>query len=74
MTPVLPPQRTRRAALLALAAPLLLQAAASAARAQGQASPTRPVHTYSIVARDATTGEMGVAVQSHWFAVGSLVA
>lgn len=33
----------------------------------------RPVHTYSIVARDAKTGEMGVAVQSHWFSVGSLV-
>lgn len=32
-----------------------------------------PVHTYSIVARDATTGEMGVAVQSHWFSVGSIV-
>jgi uncharacterized Ntn-hydrolase superfamily protein len=30
-------------------------------------------HTYSIVARDAQTGEMGVAVQSHWFAVGSIV-
>jgi uncharacterized Ntn-hydrolase superfamily protein len=26
--------------------------------------------TYSIVARDAQTGEMGVAVQSHWFAAG----
>jgi uncharacterized Ntn-hydrolase superfamily protein len=35
--------------------------------------PTRPVHTYSIVARDAKTGEVGVAVQSHWFAVGPLV-
>lgn len=34
---------------------------------------TRPVHTYSIVARDSVTGEMGVAVQSHWFSVGSLV-
>lgn len=33
----------------------------------------RPVHTYSIVARDSVTGEMGVAVQSHWFSVGSLV-
>src|ERR1700756_3217229 len=33
----------------------------------------RPVHTYSIVARDAHTGELGVAVQSHWFSVGSLV-
>jgi uncharacterized Ntn-hydrolase superfamily protein len=33
----------------------------------------RPVNTYSIVARDATTGQMGVAVQSHWFAVGQIV-
>lgn len=31
-------------------------------------------HTFSIVARDPETGEMGVAVQSHWFSVGSLVA
>jgi uncharacterized Ntn-hydrolase superfamily protein len=31
-------------------------------------------HTYSIVARDPATGEIGVAVQSHWFAVGSIVA
>jgi hypothetical protein len=31
-------------------------------------------HTYSIVARDSETGEMGVAVQSHWFSVGSIVA
>lgn len=30
--------------------------------------------TYSIVARDPETGEMGVAVQSHWFSVGSIVA
>lgn len=30
-------------------------------------------HTFSIVARDPETGEMGVAVQSHWFSVGSLV-
>lgn len=34
---------------------------------------SRPVHTYSIVARDSVTGDMGVAVQSHWFSVGSLV-
>jgi uncharacterized Ntn-hydrolase superfamily protein len=33
----------------------------------------RPVHTYSIVARDPQTGELGVAVQSHWFSVGQLV-
>ncbi|HMR41638.1 MAG TPA: DUF1028 domain-containing protein [Ignavibacteria bacterium] len=31
-------------------------------------------HTFSIVARDAVTGEMGVAVQSHWFSVGSIVS
>ena len=34
----------------------------------------RPVHTYSIVARDPNTGELGVAVQSHWFSVGPSVA
>jgi len=32
------------------------------------------VSTYSIVARDPETGEMGVAVQSHWFSVGSIVS
>ncbi|HEX2271569.1 MAG TPA: DUF1028 domain-containing protein, partial [Pyrinomonadaceae bacterium] len=36
--------------------------------------PARPVHTYSIVARDPNTGELGVAVQSHWFSVGPIVA
>jgi len=30
-------------------------------------------HTYSIVARDDSTGKMGVGVQSHWFSVGSVV-
>jgi uncharacterized Ntn-hydrolase superfamily protein len=29
--------------------------------------------TYSIVARDADTGQLGVAVQSHWFSVGPIV-
>ena len=29
--------------------------------------------TYSIVARDPATGELGVAVQSHWFSVGATV-
>jgi len=33
----------------------------------------RPIHTYSIVGRDPNTGELGVAVQSHWFSVGPLV-
>jgi uncharacterized Ntn-hydrolase superfamily protein len=41
--------------------------------AQEPARGGRPVHTYSIVARDSVTGNMGVAVQSHWFSVGSLV-
>lgn len=30
--------------------------------------------TYSIVARDAASGDLGVAVQSHWFSVGSVVS
>src|SRR5512144_1443813 len=41
-----------------------------------QPSPRKPgplAHTFSIVARDPQTGEMGVAVQSHWFSVGSIV-
>jgi uncharacterized Ntn-hydrolase superfamily protein len=33
----------------------------------------RPVATYSIVAYDPASGQMGVAVQSHWFSVGSMV-
>ncbi len=38
-------------------------------------NPDQPlVHTYSIVAFDEATGEMGVAVQSHWFQVGPIVA
>ncbi len=31
------------------------------------------VHTYSIVAVDSVNGEIGAAVQSHWFSVGSNV-
>ena len=49
---------------------LLVLLAAGAVPALGA---TRPVNTYSIVARDPATGEMGVAVQSHWFSVGSVV-
>ncbi len=30
--------------------------------------------TYSIVARDPRSGQLGVAVQSHWFSVGSIVS
>jgi uncharacterized Ntn-hydrolase superfamily protein len=57
---------SRLAACLAL---LALPALA----AEPAAVPRRPVHTYSIVARDPATGELGVAVQSHWFSVGSTV-
>jgi uncharacterized Ntn-hydrolase superfamily protein len=32
-----------------------------------------PVTTFSIIARDPETGQLGVAVQSHWFSVGSVV-
>ena len=53
-----------------LLAPIALAALAVAAAPE---TPRRPVHTYSIVARDPATGEMGVAVQSHWFSVGSAV-
>jgi uncharacterized Ntn-hydrolase superfamily protein len=38
------------------------------------ATTARPVSTYSIVAQDPVTGELGVAVQSHWFSVGSVVS
>jgi uncharacterized Ntn-hydrolase superfamily protein len=34
----------------------------------------RPLHTFSIVAVDSATGQIGVAVQSHWFSVGSIVS
>lgn len=49
----------RLAILLLLAQPLFAQ--------------LRPVNTFSIVARDSQTGDLGVAVQSHWFAVGQIV-
>jgi len=64
---------------LALVLLLLLAFAGSTLIVPGIASdkpsiPLRPVHTFSIVARDPDTGELGVAVQSHWFSVGSIVA
>lgn len=43
--------------------------------AQNSTKPTDDfAHTFSIVARDTTTGEMAVGVQSHWFSVGSIVS
>lgn len=35
--------------------------------------PPRLQHTYSIIAHDPETGELGIAVQSHWFCVGASV-
>lgn len=56
---------------------VVLAASLTAARLDqkntGQQSRPRPVTTYSIVAYDRETGELGVAVQSHWFSVGSVV-
>lgn len=53
---------------------LFLISVIATAAAQTQTwKPLRPVSTFSIVARDPQTGEMGVAVQSHWFAVGQIV-
>jgi uncharacterized Ntn-hydrolase superfamily protein len=62
--------------LLVTAAAVIAPFAASAVN--GQNAPAgdrslRPVATYSIVARDPATGELGVAVQSHWFSVGPIV-
>ncbi|HXG91525.1 MAG TPA: DUF1028 domain-containing protein [Blastocatellia bacterium] len=53
---------------------MLLTALGARAQDNSRAKPLRPVHTFSIVARDPATGELGVAVQSHWFSVGSIVA
>lgn len=59
---------------LALSLLLLSCAACSAHAAIPIGAPPSPLaHTYSIVARDASTGEMGVAVQSHYFSVGPVV-
>ncbi|RKZ13539.1 Zn-dependent protease [bacterium] len=51
---------------------LLIVVAPTRSEATGP-SPIRPVSTYSIVALDPDTGQLGVAVQSHWFSVGAMV-
>ena len=61
--------------------PLALLAIVPAAQqSEPAAQPPKPeptaaplAHTYSIVARDPQTGELGVAVQSHYFSVGPVV-
>jgi uncharacterized Ntn-hydrolase superfamily protein len=60
-------QRFLLAGLCALAPALPAQAA-------GRPDlPLRPAHTFSIVAYDPATGQLGAAVQSHWFSVGGSV-
>jgi uncharacterized Ntn-hydrolase superfamily protein len=61
-----------RAALFVLVLLFCLPGVAQVA-ADKPVIPIRPVHTFSIVARDPATGELGVAVQSHWFSVGPIV-
>jgi uncharacterized Ntn-hydrolase superfamily protein len=65
----------------AIAGATALLVAPAAATAQRVADPSRepawpgrPAHTFSIVAVDSATGQIGVAVQSHWFSVGGTVA
>ncbi|TMQ71868.1 MAG: DUF1028 domain-containing protein [Candidatus Eisenbacteria bacterium] len=51
--------------------PLMLLVTAAGSSVPREAAPL--AHTFSIVARDSATGEMGVAVQSHYFSVGPIV-
>ena len=68
-------QLSTAACILGIAATLFAFPVPCPAQSDTQSPrPLRPVHTYSIVARDPATGELGVAVQSHWFSVGSIVA
>jgi len=60
----------RASASLAVALIAIAAAAPCAARSRDGAP---FAHTFSIVARDPDTGQLGVAVQSHWFSVGSVV-
>jgi uncharacterized Ntn-hydrolase superfamily protein len=70
-----------RRLLLAGACTLALAPAANAASPSPAANaaehreglPLRPAHTFSIVAFDPATGQLGAAVQSHWFSVGGSV-
>ncbi|WP_139922253.1 DUF1028 domain-containing protein [Hymenobacter sp. DG01] len=54
--------------------PLLLSLLARPAAAQVYTAADPLAHTYSIVARDPQTGDLAVAVQSHWFSVGTSVS
>lgn len=72
-------ESVRKLIIVLLGTTILILGATIGSKAQadrertGPPRPLRPVHTYSIVARDPSTGELGVAVQSHWFSVGPIV-
>lgn len=51
----------------------LSDASVASKQIQKKTNGIRPVSTYSIVAYDPETGQLGVAVQSHWFSVGTAV-
>ncbi len=54
---------------------LIMMVAVFVTRSKAQMLNGQPLtHTFSIVAIDKDAGLMGVAVQSHWFSVGSIVA
>src|ERR1044072_4947683 len=53
---------------------ILLIGFLSAISVQAQKRTDPFAHTFSMVARDPKTGEMAVAVQSHWFSVGTVVS
>ena len=71
------PRPTLRTLQLAAAIAALTAGQALAQRAAEPSRPAaparRPMHTFSIVAVDSATGQIGVAVQSHWFSVGGSV-
>ncbi|MGH9460118.1 MAG: DUF1028 domain-containing protein, partial [Vicinamibacteria bacterium] len=59
---------------LFLSVAILVGLATAGANQTPLSKDVRPAGTFSIVARDPSTGEFGVGVQSHWFSVGSDVS
>lgn len=53
---------------------LIIICSLSVGNAQQYKTDSPFAHTYSIVAFDPVTGDIGVAVQSHWFSVGTIVS
>jgi len=71
---VFPASRVRRLLIvLILSSCAISQAVSAPCRHAEQPISDRPVATFSIVAMDSVTGELGVAVASRFFAVGAVV-